>query len=144
MIEARPIDSDLIVTSKLHLVDLAGSERVYKREGTQRMRSEGKHINLSLHHLEQVILSLRAKRNSVSKTYHIPYRNSMLTSVLRGSLGGNCKSVFIANLNPENDFVDESISTCRFMQRCSEVSAGIHDGWALVDAELTSCGAWRR
>lgn len=54
MIEARQPDSDMIVTSKLHLVDLAGSERVYKREGTQRMRSEGKHINLSLHHLEQV------------------------------------------------------------------------------------------
>ncbi|GMF24144.1 unnamed protein product [Phytophthora fragariaefolia] len=49
----------------------------------------------------------------------------MLTSVLRGSLGGNCKSVFIATLNPENDFVDESISTCRFMQRCSEVAVDI-------------------
>ncbi|KAF4128503.1 Kinesin motor domain [Phytophthora infestans] len=125
MIESRPMDSDLIVTSKLHLVDLAGSERVYKREGTQRMRSEGKHINLSLHHLEQVILSLRTKKNAVSKTYHIPYRNSMLTSVLRGSLGGNCKSVFIATLNPETDFLDESISTCRFMQRCSEVTVDI-------------------
>ncbi|KUF81340.1 Kinesin protein KIF6 [Phytophthora nicotianae] len=116
MIESRPTDSDLIVTSKLHLVDLAGSERVYKRDGTQRMRSEGKHINLSLHHLEQ---------NAVSRTYHVPYRNSMLTSVLRGSLGGNCKSVFIATLNPENDFLDESISTCRFMQRCSEVAVDI-------------------
>lgn len=49
----------------------------------------------------------------------------MLTSVLRGSLGGNCKSVFIATLNPENDFIDESISTCRFMQRCSEVAVDI-------------------
>ncbi|KAL4133436.1 hypothetical protein PRIC2_003753 [Phytophthora ramorum] len=125
MIESRPVDSDVIVTSKLHLVDLAGSERVYKRDGTQRMRSEGKHINLSLHHLEQVILSLRSKRNAVAKAYHIPYRNSMLTSVLRGSLGGNCKSVFIAALNPENDFVDESISTCRFMQRCSEVAVDV-------------------
>ncbi|KAE9046166.1 hypothetical protein PR002_g1814 [Phytophthora rubi] len=125
MIESRPVDSDMIVTSKLHLVDLAGSERVYKRDGTQRMRSEGKRINLSLHHLEQVILSLRSKRNTVSRTYHIPYRNSMLTSVLRGSLGGNCKSVFIATLNPENDFLDESISTCRFMQRCSEVAVDI-------------------
>jgi hypothetical protein len=125
MIESRPVDSDMIVTSKLHLVDLAGSERVYKRDGTQRMRSEGKHINLSLHHLEQVILSLRSKRNAVSRTYHIPYRNSMLTSVLRGSLGGNCKSVFIATLNPESDFADESISTCRFMQRCSEVAVDI-------------------
>ncbi|KAG3100731.1 hypothetical protein PI124_g16191 [Phytophthora idaei] len=125
MIESRPTDSDMIVTSKLHLVDLAGSERVYKRDGTQRMRSEGKHINLSLHHLEQVILSLRTKKNAVSRTYHIPYRNSMLTSVLRGSLGGNCKSVFIATLNPESDFQDESISTCRFMQRCSEVAVDI-------------------
>ncbi|KAG7377197.1 hypothetical protein PHYPSEUDO_012030 [Phytophthora pseudosyringae] len=60
MIESRPADSDIIVTSKLHLVDLAGSERVYKRDGTQRMRSEGKHINLSLHHLEQA-------RHSVTK-----------------------------------------------------------------------------
>ncbi|KAG2800062.1 hypothetical protein PC129_g19600 [Phytophthora cactorum] len=125
MIESRPTDSNMIVTSKLHLVDLAGSERVYKRDGTQRMRSEGKHINLSLHHLEQVILSLRTKKNAVSRTYHIPYRNSMLTSVLRGSLGGNCKSVFVATLNPESDFQDESISTCRFMQRCSEVAVDI-------------------
>lgn len=69
----------------------------------------------------QVILSLRSKKNTVAKGYHVPYRNSMLTSVLRGSLGGNCKSIFIATLNPENDFVDESISSCRFMQRCSEV-----------------------
>ncbi|RHY27247.1 hypothetical protein DYB32_007771 [Aphanomyces invadans] len=43
--------------------------------------------------------------------HHVPYRNSMLTSVLRGSLGGNCKSVFIGTLNPEAEFVDESIST---------------------------------
>ncbi|KAL7684505.1 putative kinesin-like protein [Plasmopara halstedii] len=125
MIESRPIDSDVIVTSKLHLVDLAGSERVYKREGTQRMRSEGKHINLSLHHLEKVILSLRSKRNTASRAQHIPYRNSMLTSVLRGSLGGNCKSVFIATLNYEKDFLDETISTCRFMQRCSEVAVDV-------------------
>lgn len=61
MIEARPVDSDIIVTSKLHLVDLAGSERVYKREGTQRMRSEGKHINLSLHHLEQVCFAVATR-----------------------------------------------------------------------------------
>ncbi|KAF1777008.1 Kinesin-like protein [Phytophthora cactorum] len=128
MIESRPTDSNMIVTSKLHLVDLAGSERVYKRDGTQRMRSEGKHINLSLHHLEQVlirlksvILSLRTKKNAVSRTYHIPYRNSMLTSVLRGSLGVGLRRT----LNPESDFQDESISTCRFMQRCSEVAVDI-------------------
>lgn len=28
---------------------------------------------------------------------HIPYRNSMMTSILRDSLGGNCKTVMIGN-----------------------------------------------
>lgn len=55
----------------------------------------------------------------------------MLTSVLRGSLGGNCKSVFIATLNPESEFLDESISTCRFMQRCSEVTVDV-----VINAEV--------
>jgi kinesin family protein 6/9 len=40
---------------------------------------------------------------------HIPYRNSMMTSVLRDSLGGNCRTVFIVTLNAEFDFVDESM-----------------------------------
>ncbi|KUF93482.1 hypothetical protein AM588_10011270 [Phytophthora nicotianae] len=46
MIESRPTDSDLIVTSKLHLVDLAGSERVYKRDEVdteKRLESVEKH-----------------------------------------------------------------------------------------------------
>ncbi|CCI40906.1 unnamed protein product [Albugo candida] len=120
MVKARSLDSDVLTTSKLHLVDLAGSERVYKHQNSQRMRREGTYINLSLHHLENVIVSLRAQKKT-QKAAHIPYRNSMLTSVLRASLGGNCKSVFIATLNPEAEYMDESISTCRFMQRCSEI-----------------------
>lgn len=70
----------------------------------------------------------------MAKGYHVPYRNSMLTSVLRGSLGGNCKSVFIATLNPESEFLDESISTCRFMQRCAEVTVDVAANTE-VDAE---------
>ncbi|KAF0690420.1 Aste57867_18152 [Aphanomyces stellatus] len=133
LIESRRVDSEVVLHSKLHVVDLAGSERVFKRDGSERMRTEGRFINLSLHHLEQVILALQAKpatmggnrRSTNAKVFakppHVPYRNSTLTSVLRGSLGGNAKSVFIGTINPEAEFVDESISTCRFMQRCSEV-----------------------
>ncbi len=73
-------------------------------------------------------MALQAKeegaRGSTPSQSHVPFRNSMLTSVLRGSLGGNCKSVFIATLNPEIEFLDESISTCRFAQRCSQVMRG--------------------
>lgn len=44
---------------------------------------------------------------------HIPYRNSMMTSALRDSLGGNCKTVMIATINPEALHTEESLSTCR-------------------------------
>lgn len=53
---------------------------------------------------------------------HIPYRNSLMTMVLRDSLGGNCKTSMIANVNLAPDFLDESISTCRFAQRVAMIS----------------------
>ncbi|XP_038616796.1 kinesin-like protein KIF6 [Tachyglossus aculeatus] len=98
--------------SKLHLVDLAGSERAAKTGVGGHVLTEVKYINLSLHYLEQVIVALAEKQRS-----HIPYRNSMMTSVLRDSLGGNCMTTMIATLSLERRNIDESISTCRFAQR---------------------------
>ncbi|XP_049747280.1 kinesin-like protein KIF6 isoform X1 [Elephas maximus indicus] len=98
--------------AKLHLVDLAGSERVAKTGVGGQLLTEAKYINLSLHYLEQVIVALSEKHRS-----HIPYRNSMMTSVLRDSLGGNCMTTMIATISLEKRNVDESISTCRFAQR---------------------------
>uniref|UniRef100_A0A8C5MK03 Kinesin-like protein n=1 Tax=Leptobrachium leishanense TaxID=445787 RepID=A0A8C5MK03_9ANUR len=98
--------------SKLHLVDLAGSERVAKSGVGGQLLTEAKYINLSLHYLEQVIIALAEKNRS-----HIPYRNSMITSVLRDSLGGNCMTTMIATLSLDKRNIDESISTCRFAQR---------------------------
>ena len=45
----------------------------------------------------------------------------MLTSVLRDSLGGNCKTVMVATVNPATVHTDESISTCKFAQRVAMV-----------------------
>ncbi|XP_049620712.1 kinesin-like protein KIF6 [Suncus etruscus] len=98
--------------AKLHLVDLAGSERVSKTGVGGLLLTEAKYINLSLHYLEQVIIALSEKHRS-----HIPYRNSMMTSVLRDSLGGNCMTTMIATLSLEKRNIGESISTCRFAQR---------------------------
>eukprot|EP00936_MAST-01D_sp_MAST-1D-sp1_P000941 g941.t1 len=135
-----------VTTSKLHLVDLAGSERIYKRQASsgagavskRRTLKEGKHINLSLHHLEQVVMALRgrggagtgpsasaAPHGAAGPHPHVPYRNSMLTLVLRDSLGGNCRTRFILTLNPEIEFFDETVSTCRFAQRCAELSTTV-------------------
>lgn len=126
-IESRHLESDVVKTSKVHLVDLAGSERVSKfglpttRESRTRSK-EGRYINLSLHYLQQVILALRERGGGRA---HIPYRNSVLTSVLRDSLGGNCRTVFIATLDLEAQYVEESVQTCRFAQRCGMLSQDV-------------------
>ena len=92
-------------------------------------------INLSLHFLEQVILSLRAQQLqqqshasnlsqagvsllssiSVANTgigghVHIPYRNSVLTNMLRDSLGGNCRSCFVLALSIDRLHFEETLS----------------------------------
>ncbi|NXL16998.1 KIF6 protein, partial [Setophaga kirtlandii] len=111
-ISSKEPGSATIRRSKLHLVDLAGSERVAKTGIGGHLLTEAKYINLSLHYLEQVIIALAEKNRS-----HIPYRNSMMTSVLRDSLGGNCMTTMIAMLAMDKGNIDESISTCRFAQR---------------------------
>ncbi|KAK1171195.1 kinesin-like protein KIF6 isoform X1 [Acipenser oxyrinchus oxyrinchus] len=111
-VSSREPGSATVRHSKLHLVDLAGSERVGKTGVGGQLLTEAKYINLSLHYLEQVIIALSEKNRS-----HIPYRNSMMTSVLRDSLGGNCMTTMIATLSVEKRNIDESISTCRFAQR---------------------------
>ncbi|XP_041107070.1 kinesin-like protein KIF6 [Polyodon spathula] len=111
-VSGREPGSATVRHSKLHLVDLAGSERVGKTGMGGQLLTEAKYINLSLHYLEQVIIALSEKNRS-----HIPYRNSMMTSVLRDSLGGNCMTTMIATLSVEKRNIDESISTCRFAQR---------------------------
>eukprot|EP00520_Triparma_pacifica_P006766 CAMPEP_0118637634 /NCGR_PEP_ID=MMETSP0785-20121206/3254_1 /TAXON_ID=91992 /ORGANISM="Bolidomonas pacifica, Strain CCMP 1866" /LENGTH=447 /DNA_ID=CAMNT_0006528827 /DNA_START=3 /DNA_END=1343 /DNA_ORIENTATION=+ len=115
-IEGRKTGEDSVRRSKLHLVDLAGSERVGK-SGTQgQTLTEAKHINSrEPFFLEQVIVALHEK--ATKGRAHIPYRNSMMTSVLRDSLGGNCKTVMVATISPDERNTDESISTCNFAQR---------------------------
>jgi kinesin family protein 6/9 len=56
---------------------------------------------------------------------HIPYRNAMMTMMLKDSLGGNCKTVMVATASPAGDALDESISTCRFAQRIAMVSNAV-------------------
>lgn len=118
-VDSTALGSDVVRRSKMHLVDLAGSERVSRTgvEGT--LLKEAKHINLSLHYLEQVIVSLHEK--SKGGRGFVPYRNSMMTSVLRDSLGGNCKTTMIGCIATEPSNISESISTCRFAQRVAQV-----------------------
>lgn len=109
----RDAGSEVVLRSKLHMIDLAGSERAHKTGAKGQVLREATYINTSLHYLEMVIVALheRATKGRV----HIPYRNSMLTSVLRDSLGGNCKTVMVATVSPEREQTDVRLTaSCRY------------------------------
>jgi len=55
------------------------------------------------------------------KPQHIPYRDSNLTKLLQDSLGGNSKTVMIANIGPADFNYDETITTLRYASRAKEI-----------------------
>ena len=119
VIEGKDSNTEIIRLSKINLVDLAGSERLKTNNKNDAIFNETKYINLSLSFLEQVIVSLGDKDKG--KINHIPYRNSLMTTILKDSLGGNCKTILIANASSDLKYLDETLSTMRFALRCSKV-----------------------
>ncbi|KAL3700311.1 hypothetical protein R1sor_018333 [Riccia sorocarpa] len=100
---------------RLHLVDLAGSER-QKTSGAEGGRlKEAANINKSLSTLGLVIMILVDVANG--KQRHVPYRDSKLTFLLQDSLGGNSKTIMIANVSPSSCNAMETLSTLKFAQR---------------------------
>ncbi|CAM6100965.1 unnamed protein product [Calypogeia fissa] len=100
---------------RLHLVDLAGSER-QKSSGADGGRlKEAANINKSLSTLGLVIMILVDVANGRQR--HVPYRDSKLTFLLQDSLGGNSKTIMIANVSPSSCCAMESLSTLKFAQR---------------------------
>lgn len=101
---------------KLNMVDLAGSERQKKTHAQGDRLHEAKAINLSLSALGNVIKALVNKRAT-----HVPFRDSKLTKLLQDSLGGNTKTVMIANVGPADSNYDETISTLRYANRAKNI-----------------------
>jgi kinesin family protein 6/9 len=119
VLEGKELNSEVMRVSKINLVDLAGSERMKSNQYDTNTANETKYINLSLSFLEQVIIALNEKSNG--QRTHIPYRNSLMTTILKDSLGGNCKTLLIANVSSEIDNLEETFSTMRFAMRCGMV-----------------------
>eukprot|EP00798_Chlamydomonas_sp_ICE-L_P031791 gene31791-6988_t len=120
-LKMRMAGEEETVVSKINLVDLAGSERVSKTKSEGQVLKEAGHINKSLSILEQVILAASEKNRD-----HVPFRSSKLTHVLKDSLGGNCKTILMANIWGDANQTDETVSTCRLAQRMMRVQCEIH------------------
>lgn len=116
---------------KLNLVDLAGSERQSKTNAEGKRLKEACRINLSLTTLGNVISAL-----AENKGQFIPYRDSKLTRLLRNSLGGNSKTLMIANIGPANCSYDESLNTLRYASRARNIKNKPYINEDPVDALL--------
>merc|ERR1712131_14085 len=109
------LGDDHIRVGRLNMVDLAGSERQTKTGATGERLKEATKINLSLSALGNVISAL------IDGKGHIPYRDSKLTRLLQDSLGGNAKTIMVANVGPANYNFDESMTTLRYANRAKNI-----------------------
>jgi kinesin family protein 16B len=107
-------------TSKLNLVDLAGSERTSSTGATGQQLKEGGSINKSLTTLGIVINEL-AKAAGPKAQKFIPYRDSVLTWLLRESLGGNSKTIMLAAISPAAVNFGETLSTLHYANRAKNI-----------------------
>lgn len=113
-----------IILSKLNIVDLAGSERISMTKVSGERLEETKKINSSLTALGNVIAALIDLEKG--KRSHIPYRDSKLTKLLQDSLGGNCKTIFIANVTPSSSSYQETLNTLKFADRARKIQNKAH------------------
>uniref|UniRef100_A0A3Q3JZR1 plus-end-directed kinesin ATPase n=1 Tax=Monopterus albus TaxID=43700 RepID=A0A3Q3JZR1_MONAL len=107
--------------SKISLVDLAGSERADSTGAKGTRLKEGANINKSLTTLGKVISALAENKKKKKAESFIPYRDSVLTWLLRENLGGNSRTAMVAALSPADINYDETLSTLRYADRAKQI-----------------------
>ena len=132
--------------ARIRLVDLAGSERAKATEATGQRLREGGNINKSLTTLGRVIAALadpkhaRIQNSNRKNKDIVPYRDSILTWLLKDSLGGNSKTAMIACIAPSD--YDETLSTLRYADQAKRIRTTAivnqdHVSSAEKDAQIT-------
>lgn len=111
-----------IKVGKLSLVDLAGSERAANTKNVGQRLVEGANINRSLLALGNCINALGEKGN---KGNFVPYRDSKLTRLLKDSLGGNCRTVMIANISSAESSFEETLNTLKYANRAKNIKTNV-------------------
>ena len=108
--------------AKISLVDLAGSERATSTGATGARLKEGAEINRSLSTLGRVIAALADLSTGKKKNASIvPYRDSVLTWLLKDSLGGNSLTAMIAAISPADINYEETLSTLRYADSAKRI-----------------------
>ncbi|KAF3023111.1 kinesin-like nuclear fusion protein [Neopestalotiopsis sp. 37M] len=106
----------------LNLIDLAGSERVKESQVEGQNFKEAASINTSLSTLSKVMTALAENAS------HIPYRESSLTKLLEGCLGGNAKALMFVMVSPLAVDIKETVSSLDFATTVSKAKPGQQGG----------------
>ncbi|KAM9766121.1 kinesin-like protein KIF18A [Menidia menidia] len=122
-----------VCIAKMSLIDLAGSERASATNAKGARLREGANINRSLLALGNVINALADPK---SKKAHIPYRDSKLTRLLKDSLGGNCRTVMIANVSPSSKSYDDTQNTLKYANRAKEIKSTLKSNVVSLDSHI--------
>uniref|UniRef100_A0A096LY55 Kinesin-like protein n=1 Tax=Poecilia formosa TaxID=48698 RepID=A0A096LY55_POEFO len=123
-----------VCIAKMSLIDLAGSERASATNAKGARLREGANINRSLLALGNVINALADPK---SKKAHIPYRDSKLTRILKDSLGGNCRTVMIANVSPSSKSYDDTQNTLKYANRAKEIKSSLKSNVVSLDSHIS-------
>ncbi|KAJ8394915.1 hypothetical protein AAFF_G00040380 [Aldrovandia affinis] len=123
-----------IRVAKMSLIDLAGSERASSTNAKGARAREGANINRSLLALGNVINTLADPK---SKKAHIPYRDSKLTRLLKDSLGGNCRTIMIANISPSSLSYDDIYNTLKYANRAKEIKSSLKSNVVSLDSHIS-------
>ncbi|KAM7406042.1 hypothetical protein PAMP_000446 [Pampus punctatissimus] len=122
-----------VCIAKMSLIDLAGSERASATNAKGARLREGANINRSLLALGNIINALADPK---SKKAHIPYRDSKLTRILKDSLGGNCRTVMIANVSPSSKSYDDTHNTLKYANRAKEIKSSLKSNVVSLDSHI--------
>jgi len=133
-VESRDGIGIAVRVGKLHIVDLAGSERLSLSHSQGKTMKETQQINLSLSSLANVLSTL----SSSQKGALVPYRNSKLTHFLKDSLGGNSKTLMIANVRTPIKYRQQTLMTLLYASRAKKIENNISVNTASLGASRTS------
>ena len=117
------------------MIDLAGSERAARTKNRGQRLLEGANINRSLLALGNCINALGEK--SSSKNSFVPYRDSKLTRLLKDSLGGNCRTVMIANVSMAVSSFEETVNTLKYANRAKNIKTTVTRNVLKVNYHIT-------
>ena len=123
VIQNKDVMNERIKVGKLNMIDLAGSERASLTSNRGARLLEGANINRSL-------LSLANCINALAKGQRkrfVPYRDSKLTRLLKDSLGGNCRTVMIANASPADFTYEDTCNTLKYANRAKNIKTKVYE-----------------